>query len=174
MAHDWVLWVLVTCTALHIVEERALGWQGWAAGVMRRRIGVAPSWLDFWATNGSLVVFAFCAAAVGWRAAAWALALPALCVINALAFHLLPSVAARRPNPGLFTACALYLPVSVWAYCAAAQDDVLATLTVLGGVAIGAAAMAAPILVLVLAARFGYPDAAPVAERPIGAATKAE
>jgi hypothetical protein len=28
--HDWVLWILAAASALHVVEEHALGWQGWA------------------------------------------------------------------------------------------------------------------------------------------------
>jgi hypothetical protein len=56
--HDWVLWILAAASALHVVEEHALGWQGWAAGWLGRRIGMVPSWMDFWHTNGFLIVFA--------------------------------------------------------------------------------------------------------------------
>ena len=31
--HDWVLWILVAASALHVGEEHALGWQGWVAGM---------------------------------------------------------------------------------------------------------------------------------------------
>lgn len=161
MGHDWVLWVLVTASALHVVEERGLGWQGWAAGVLAPRIGIAPSWLDFWATNGLLIVFGISAAAVGWRAPAFALAFPALCLVNAVFFHLLPSLQARRPNPGCFTALALYLPIGVWAYAAAAEDGVLSAATLVGSLLLGAAAMATAIVVLVLQRRFRYPDVTP-------------
>ena len=117
--HDWVLWVLAVASALHVVEEHALGWQGWAAGSLGRRLGMVPTWMDFWPTNGFLIVFAIAAAAVGWRAPGFALALPAGLLINAVLFHVVPSIAARRPNPGCFTAVALYLPIGVWAYVAA-------------------------------------------------------
>jgi hypothetical protein len=73
--HEWVLWILVAASALHVVEEHALGWQGWAAGVLAPRIGMAPTWMDFWPTNGFLIVFGIAAAAVGWRAPGFALAL---------------------------------------------------------------------------------------------------
>lgn len=170
VGHDWVLWILVTCTALHVVEERALGWQGWAGQTFGSRLGVMPTWLDFWATNGLLVVYAISTAAVGWRAPAWSLSLAALCIINALGFHAFPSVTARRPNPGLFSACLLYLPVSAWAYAAAGQDGVLNVLSVLGSVAIGAVAMLLPIIILVLAPRFHYADSRsvyPDADAPV-------
>jgi hypothetical protein len=161
LSHDWVLWILVAASALHVVEERGLGWQGWAAQAIAPRIGVVPTWLDFWATNGLLIVFGISAAAVGWRAPAYALAFPALCLINALFFHLLPSIAAHRPNPGLFSALALYVPIGVWAYLAAADDGVLSAGTLLLSLALGALAMAAAIVLLVLQPRFRYADIDP-------------
>jgi hypothetical protein len=85
-----------------------------------------------------------------------------LCIINALGFHVLPSLTARRPNPGLFSAFVLYLPVSAWSYAAAAQDDLLTVPSVLGSAALGALTMVAPIIVLMLARRFHYPDAPPI------------
>ncbi len=156
--HDWVLWILAAASALHVVEERALGWQGWAAEALGRRLGVVPTWMDFWPTNGFLIVFAIAAAAVGWRAPGFALALPAGLLINAVLFHVVPSIAARRPNPGCFTAVALYLPIGVWAYVAASDDGALAAGTIVLSVALGAAAMAAVVLLLLAQPRFGYPD----------------
>ena len=44
--HDWVLWILLTASALHVVEEHALGRQGWATEALGRRIGVMPTWMD--------------------------------------------------------------------------------------------------------------------------------
>ena len=161
MNHDWVLWILVTASALHVVEERALGWQGWAASTLGPRIGVAPTWLDFWATNGLLIVFGVSAAVVGWRAPAFALAFPALALINAVFFHFLPTIQAKRPNPGFFTALILYLPIGIWSYVAASDDGVLNVGTVILSLVIGALAMASAIVVLVLQPRFRYPDVDP-------------
>jgi hypothetical protein len=157
--HDWVLWVLVTASALHVVEEHHMGWQGWAAQVLARRIGMAPTWSDFWATNGLLMFFGVSAAVVGWRAPAFALAYPALCLVNAAFFHILPSATARRPNPGFFTAVFLYVPIGIWAYVAASSDGVLAAGTLLLSLALGAIAMALAIAFLVMQRRFRYPDA---------------
>ncbi len=159
MGHEWVLWVLLAGSALHVVEEHALGWQGWAAQALGPRIGVAPTWTDFWATNGLLIVFGVSAAAVGWRAPAFALAFPALALINAAFFHFLPSVQARRPNPGCFTALLVYLPIGVWAYAAASADGVLSVGTLLLSILIGAVAMASAIVMLAIQPRFAYPDA---------------
>jgi hypothetical protein len=157
VGNDWVLWILVAASALHVVEEHALGWQGWATQAFTR-IGVRPTWTDFWATNAALIVIGVAAAATGWRAPAFALALPAVCIINALLFHLLPSLTARRINPGCLTAVALYLPIAAWCYIEAGNAGVLGAGTLLGSIAIGALMMAAAIALLALGARRGYPD----------------
>jgi hypothetical protein len=159
MTHDWVLWVLVTASAMHVVEEHGLGWQGWAAKVLAPRVGVTPTWTDFWAVNALLVVFGVSAAVVGWRAPAFALAFPALCLVNAVFFHILPSVMADRPNPGLFTAVLLYLPIGIWAYAAASSDGVLSAGTVILSLALGIIAMASVLALLAIQRRFRYPDA---------------
>ena len=156
--HDWVLWILVAASALHVVEEHALGWQGWAAGWLGDRFGVTPTWMDFWPTNGFLIVIGIAAAAVGWRAPAFALALPAGLLINAVFFHLLPSLTAGRPNPGLFTAVSLYIPIGVWAYAAASDDGVLDAGTLVLSTILGALAMASVIVILALKKRFRYAD----------------
>ena len=159
-AHEWVLWLLVTASALHVVEEHALGWQGWADATLGRRFGAHPTWSDFWATNTALLAFAFSAALVGWQATWFALALPALCLVNAVLFHVAPSIVQRRPNPGLFTAVVLYLPLGVWCYAAAGQAGELDAPTVIGSVLVGSALMAAAIGFLRLKPRFAYPDTA--------------
>lgn len=156
MDHDWILWVITLATALHVVEEQASGGQGRAARVIGTRIGVIPSWADFWATNAGLIVVGIACSSAGWRAPGFALALPALCLINAVGFHLLPSLRARYPNPGLFSALALYVPLSIWAYEAAGRDGVLDAGSFAVSVFLGAALMAAAILVL--GARFHVED----------------
>lgn len=162
MTLEWVLWVLLAAAALHVVEEHALGWQGWAARFIGPRIGVIPTWTDFWATNMLLLVFGFSAAVVGWIVApAYALAFPALCLINAVFFHILPSLDAARPNPGCFTAVLLYVPLSLLAYWKYFETWSFSWGTLLLSLLIGAAAMASAILALVLGKRFGYADVDP-------------
>ncbi len=166
MSHEWVLWVLTTAAALHVVEERGMGWQGWAAQTLGPRLGVIPSWSDFWATNGLLIVFGISAAAVGWRAPAFALAFPAVCLINAVFFHLVPTIQARRPNPGIFSAMLLYLPIGIWAYVAANSDGALDLATVILSVVIGAAAMVSALVLLIIQPRLRYPDVDPAPVLP--------
>jgi hypothetical protein len=159
MSHEWVLWVLVTASALHVVEEHALGWQGWATGYIGPKIQAIPTWTDFWATNALLIVFGVAAAAVGWRAPGFALAFPAVCLINAVFFHFLPTAQARRLNPGCITAALLYVPIGIWAYVAAADDGVLSVGAFVLSLAIGALAMASAVVMLAIHPRLGYPDA---------------
>ena len=71
----------------------------------------------------------------------------------------MPSLTDDRPNPGLFTAVLLYLPIGIWAYAAADADGVLDGGTVVLSIALGAIAMASAIAVLMLGRRFGYADA---------------
>jgi hypothetical protein len=47
MSHDWALWVLAVASAMHVVEEHTVGWQGWAAEALGSRFGVRPTWTDF-------------------------------------------------------------------------------------------------------------------------------
>ncbi len=157
--HQWVLWVLVAASAIHVVEEHALGWQGWASDYFGERFGVRPSWTDFWATNAALIVFGVACAMVGWKAAGFSLGLAALVIINAIGFHIIPSLRAKAPNPGAFTAVALYVPIGVWAYLAAAADERLSLGAFVLSVAVGAAAMAAAVAMLILGREFGYADA---------------
>jgi len=156
---EWALWVLVTASALHVVEEQVLGWQGWAATTLGKVLGVRPTWGNFTAVNTSLLILGISCASIGWQAPGFALALPALCVVNALFFHVLPSVLARRPNPGLFTAVTLYLPLSIWIYTVAQQEGRLTPGVLLTSTVLGAGLMALTVVVLMLGKRFGYPDA---------------
>lgn len=156
--HQWVLWVLLVASALHVVEEHALGWQGWASERFGALLGAKPTWADFWATNAALIVFGLAAAEVGWKAPAFALGFAALVLINAVFFHILPSVQARHPNPGCFTAVLLYVPIGIWAYAAAGDDGRLSFGVVVGSLLIGAAVMAAALGVLLLGQRVGYAD----------------
>jgi hypothetical protein len=161
MSDSWVLWILTAASALHVLEEHAMGWQGWAAGALGPRFGVHPRWSDFWSLNAALIVLAIACASTGWGAPAFALALPAVCLINAIFFHILPSGMVMRPNPGLFTAVLLYLPISLWAYAAAAHDAQLNGGTVILSMVIGAAITAFAIFLLIAGRRAAYPDQPP-------------
>ncbi len=62
----------------------------------------------------------------------------------------------------------LYLPIGIWAYAAAASDDVLGVAALITSLVLGALAMASAILVLVAQRRLRYPDLDPRAVSPAG------
>lgn len=103
------LWLCVPVYALHIMEEQALDWLAWA-----HSIGMMfPGWSSFYVTNAAVIVIGVTTAMLGWRMPAYALTFPALMVINALLFHLLPSITSGHPNPGCISATVFFLPLAL-------------------------------------------------------------
>ncbi len=135
-----------------------MGWQGWASATYGKTLGAIPTWAGFWAVNAALIVFGIACATVGWKAPGFSLGLAAESIINALFFHILFTVKDRRPNPGFFTACLLYVPIGIWAYVAASQDGVLSVGTVILSVAVGIAALALAFGSVVISGKIHYPD----------------
>ena len=166
MSHAWILWVLTSAAALHVVEEHGFGWQGWAVSTLGPRFGVWVSTTAFWVTNASMIIFAVSASAIGWQAPGLSLGLPALLLVDAAWGHLRPTVQARRPNPGFFTAVLLYLPIGIWGYLAAGQDHVLSVATVVLSAAVGAALLGQALLIHRFGARMRYPDV-PIPDRKL-------
>jgi hypothetical protein len=91
------------------MEEQAFNWLDWAhsAGMM------FPGWSTFYVTNAVVIVIGVTTAMIGWRMPAVALAFPALMVINAVLFHLLPSLGGGQPNPGCISAMVFFLPLAL-------------------------------------------------------------
>jgi hypothetical protein len=144
MSHEHILWIALAAYGLHILEEYELNWRDWARAILRLPV----EWESFYVVNALVVVLGVCCAAVGWRQPSFALSLPALMLINATFFHVLPTIATRVYSPGLTTAVVLFYPVATWAYWGAWRDE---RLTVASGVlsaVFGAALMASPIVLL--------------------------
>ena len=150
MSHVSILWIATLVYALHVVEEFIFDWRGWATAVMKLPV----TWGSFAAVNGAVVVLGISCASVGRAMPEYALALPALMLINATLFHVLPFLAgrAKRFSPGLFTAVLLFYPVSVWAYWGASRDGVLSWRCALASLLLGATLMAFPVALLKLSA----------------------
>ena len=143
-AHEFVLWLMLFVYALHILEERILDWLGWARSTFNFDLG----WGDFYTTNAVVVVAGICTAMVGWRLPEVSLMFPALALVNAVLFHILPTLLQRRFSPGVITAVLLFLPIGIWSYYGAYLDRAL---TLVGGVASalgGAVLMAYPLVLL--------------------------
>ena len=135
---------------MHILEEFAFDWKGWAENVLHFPVG----WDHFAVVNGLVIVLGVSCAMVGWNAPEFALCMPALMLINATFFHVVPFIVTRgRFSPGLLTAMLLFYPIAIWAYWGAKLDGVLSGRALWGSLLIGAALMASPIVMLTLRLR---------------------
>jgi len=117
---EWTLWVVAVSCALHVTEEYLTGWQEWA----RHTLGIVMPTAPFLFINAVLVVAALLLARVGWRQPALSLVIPSATLVNAVFFHLLPTIVQGRVSPGVYTAALLYVPFSSWALVGAARDGV--------------------------------------------------
>ncbi|HXO30368.1 MAG TPA: HXXEE domain-containing protein [Thermoanaerobaculia bacterium] len=117
---EWTLWVVAASCALHPMEEYFTGWQGWAL----ETLGIVMPTARFVTMNAVLFVAALFLARVGWRRPEISLVIPAATLVNAVFFHILPTIVQHRVSPGVYTATLLYLPFSSWAYLGAWRDGV--------------------------------------------------
>ena len=148
--HTYILWIATLAYALHLVGGYMFDWKGWANTVLKLPV----DWVHFALVNGVVVVLGVSCSAVGWSLPAFSLCLPALMLINATFFHVLPFLLTRgRFSPGLGTAVLLFYPVGIWSYVGARADGVLSLRVGLLSFLIGAALMAFPIILLKLRLR---------------------
>ncbi|MEO8521043.1 MAG: HXXEE domain-containing protein [Acidobacteriota bacterium] len=118
--HEWTNWLIVAAIGVHIVEEYALNFNGWA-----RAIGVPLTAEDFHLANAGVTLYAVGCAAIGWRLPSVALSSAALVALNAAGFHLGASIVTGSYSPGTATALALFLPAAAGVYAGAWRDGVL-------------------------------------------------
>lgn len=145
----WI-WLATAAYAIHILEEFTLDWRGWARAV----VGLPVEWADFYLVNSIVIVLGISAANLATAAPGVALGFPALMLINAVFFHIVPVIATRgRYSPGVATAVVLFLPIGSLCYWSAADAGVLDAATLTVSVVIGAALMASPIVLLRLKSR---------------------
>lgn len=144
MTHEYLLWIATLAYAVHVMEEYEYNWRDWARSVLRLPV----DWPMFYLTNAAVILLGVVCAMVGWRLPELSLTLPALMTINAIFFHILPTVVKRHFSPGLITAVILFLPVSWWVWCGARADGVLTPRVLLCSLGGGALLMAFPIVLL--------------------------
>ncbi len=141
-----LLWLATACYGMHILEEYQLNWRDWA----RTALKLPVEWSDFYVVNALVIVLGIAAANLAARPAI-ALAFPALMLINATFFHVLPVVRmGGRFSPGLFTAVVLFYPVGIACYWRAAADGTLSTTALVGSFVLGALLMASPVVLLLI------------------------
>ena len=154
--HSWVLWVGVIAVVFHVMEEYAFGWVAWANEKVGPRFDVTFTETDFLLGGVGMIFIALAGAAIGWWAPAVSLAVPAVFVLNAIFFHMIPSARDERLSPGTLSAVFIYLPVAAWMFWAAGTDDQLNFGTFVLAFVIGAAIIAFPIALIVLRDRFHW------------------
>jgi hypothetical protein len=141
-----LLWLATACYGTHILEEYQLDWRDWA----RNALKLPVEWSDFYLVNALVIVLGIVAANLAARPGL-ALAFPALMLINATFFHVLPFIRMRgRFSPGLVTAVVLFYPVGIACYWRAAADGVLSATVLIGSLVLGALLMASPIVLLLI------------------------
>jgi uncharacterized protein with HXXEE motif len=139
-----LLWLATASYALHILEEYQLNWRDWA----RIALKLPVEWSDFYVVNSIVIVFGIVAANLAVSSPLLALAFPAVMLVNATVFHVLPTIQMRgRFSPGLISAVVLFYPVAIACYWRAAIDGVGAA-TLIGSFVLGAGLMACPIVLL--------------------------
>lgn len=140
-------WLALAAYTIHILEEFTFDWRDWARNVLH----LAVSWEQFYITNAVVVVLAIVAAELAATAPVLALGFPALMLINATFFHVLPFLLTRgRFSPGLVSALVLFYPIGIACYWRAAIDGRLDGGSLAGSLALGAALMASPVVMLKL------------------------
>ena len=118
--NEWTLWVVAASCAVHPIEEYFTGWQRWAS----QTLGIVMPTALFAFMNAALLVAAVSLARIGWRRPTLSLIIPAATLINAIFFHILPTVVQHRVSPGVYTATLLYMPFSSWAFFGARRDGI--------------------------------------------------
>jgi hypothetical protein len=140
-----LLWLCTAAYAIHAFEEFMLDWRDWAQAVIKLPV----TWPIFYVVNFLVVVLGICAAQLAATQPAIALSFPALMLINATFFHVLPMVLTRgRYSPGVFTAVVLFYPLGIFAYHRALVTGAVTARGVILSFVIGALLMASPIVLL--------------------------
>jgi hypothetical protein len=134
-----LIWAIPLVYGLHVVEEAAGGFPGWATRVLGGSID-RPLF--------ALANVAFMAIALGLTAWAWVseAAFAVFCLMAWSAghlfwdffFHLGTTVSMHAYSPGLITAGLLYMPIFLWVAAAGIQQKVMAPLALAGAMACGA------------------------------------
>jgi hypothetical protein len=138
-----VFWIAMSAYAIHMMEEFFYNWKDWANNVL----GLPVDWAGFYVTNTAVLFLGIACASTGWSMPWFALAFPALMLINAIFFHIVPFIVKRKNSPGLITAVLLFLPISLSVY-KTAIDMGVGTTDIIISFVIGALLMAFPIVLL--------------------------
>jgi hypothetical protein len=121
MQREYFIWLCLAVYVCHVLEEIVYNWKAWA----NKSLGLPKDSAQLYLVNASVVLLGVSCGMIGWRVPAVALMFPALLVINAVFFHILPAIIQKKFSPGLFTSVFLLLPAGVGTYVVAAQEGQL-------------------------------------------------
>jgi hypothetical protein len=139
-----LIWLATAAYGVHILEEYQLNWRDWARGAL----ALPVDWTDFYVVNALVIVLGAVAANIAHAAPAIALGFPALMLINATFFHVLPVIRGRgRFSPGVITGVLLFYPVAIACY---AKAWPLSAGAIALSFAVGALLMAAPVVLILV------------------------
>jgi hypothetical protein len=142
---DQLCWLATAAYAIHVLEEYMLNWRDWARGALKLQV----DWVTFYVTNAGVIVLGIVAAEIAPQLPSLALCFPALMLVNATFFHVLPTLAMHgRFSPGLLTAILLFYPIGVFSYLTAYRAGVLTLNCLVISGAGGVLLMATPIVLL--------------------------
>ena len=141
--NNLIFWIALFCYAIHILEEFFYDWKSWARNVLKLQV----EWDGFYVVNIVVLFIGVACSSVGWGYPFFALIYPALMLINAVFFHVLPTIITRKFSPGLITALLLFIPVGIKAFNIAVFLKV-STGTIILSFLAGALLMAYPIILI--------------------------
>lgn len=144
MTHEVWLWIATAAYGLHALEEYMFDWKNWANRVLHLPV----DWPGFYVTNFLVIVLGVVAAQIGWQLPGVALAFPALMIINAIFFHIVPFAVTKKFSPGLFSAVAIFLPLGIGLFYGAHLDGAIDAKSVILAFVLGAGLMACPVAML--------------------------
>lgn len=144
MKPDNIFWIALTAYAFHILEEYTYDWKSWAKKILK----LDMEWNHFYVTNVVVLFFGISCAEVSWSFPAFSLIFPAMMLVNAIFFHILPYIRSKRTfSPGLITAIFLFLPLGFVSFRMAIDMGVFTKSLIIAAVG-GIFVMAFPIFLL--------------------------
>ncbi|QIR86982.1 HXXEE domain-containing protein [Paracoccus sp. AK26] len=144
MSLSVLAWLCLAAYALHALEEFQMNWRDWAQDILKLPVG----WPDFYVTNAAVLVLGAVQAQVALALPAVPLVFASLMLINAVFFHVLPTIVTRVYSPGTATAVLLFLPLGVQVFRNATATGSAGLRTCLAALAGGALLMAFPVVML--------------------------
>jgi hypothetical protein len=143
MNNQWIFWVAMSAYAVHMMEEFFYDWKNWANHVLNLPV----DWSGFYVTNSAVLFLGIACSSVGWSQPWFALSFPALMLINAFFFHVLPFIRTKKFSPGLITAIILFFPIGIYSFHLAVEKGVQEK-EMLSAMLTGLLLMAFPIVLL--------------------------